>query len=116
MNQAEEIQQLREEVRYLKEKLTVLDGGFPREWRLTVQESRLLRALVLKDTVKVGEIIESVWWDRDEPSAPEQQIRVVMVRVRKKLAPYGIVLNSQPHYGYWLDLHTRVKLRERLGL
>ena len=116
MNQNEEIAFLREEVRFLKERLQTLDGAFPREWRLTVQESRILRALVMKDTVRVTDIIDQVWWDRDEPSDPEQQIRIVIVRIRKKLAPFGFAVNSMPHYGYWLDEAARKELRQKIGV
>ena len=116
MTLAEELEMLREEVRTLRERLRVMDGGFPVEWRLTRQESRLLRSLAMRERVQVSDIIENVWWDRDEPATPEQQIRIVMVRVRKKMKPHGVNVYSKPTYGYWLDEAVRKDLRQRIGL
>ena len=89
------------------------DVELPLEWRLTATEHRLFAALVI---AKSGGIVSKASLHTalsgiDEPDTDPKIVDVVVCKVRKKLEPFGIEIQTAWGKGYYLDLEVRQRFR-----
>ncbi|MCW4114765.1 helix-turn-helix domain-containing protein [Aurantimonas sp. MSK8Z-1] len=94
----------RERIRQLEGELA---GGFvpPEAWGLTRGETVILQLLVARPLVSM-EAIRLMLWPRER--AGDEVIYAHVVRLRRKLAPLGVAIESKRHVGYWLVDRERV--------
>jgi DNA-binding response OmpR family regulator len=96
---------LAEQNRWLMERLddfTRREKIFPSVWKLTPSQARILNLLLEKGFVKYGTIIEALYYDRDEPDAAGDVLKVSMCHLRRKLAPHGAKIITHWGQGYEL--------------
>jgi two-component system cell cycle response regulator CtrA len=102
---------LRERIANLE---AVLTGEFraPIEWRLTGQETRVFSVLVGRAVATKGAIMAALYSDRaDEDADVEPKIVDVFIcKIRKKLKPFGITIQTVWGQGYSLETATRASL------
>ena len=96
---------LAEQNRWLMERLddfTRREKIFPKDWKLTPSQARILNLLLEKGFVKYETLIEALYHDRDEPDAAGDVLKVSMCHLRRKLAPYGAKIITHWGLGYEL--------------
>lgn len=97
------IEELEEEVRQLRD-LLAPSLGFPRDFRLTPIEEKILSAIYARAPAVVAHerIRAAVYPDPD--TAPETNVIDVRVSsIRRKLKPYGIEIKNRWGEGLYLD-------------
>ena len=97
------IEELEEEVRQLRE-LLAPSLGFPRDFRLTPIEEKILSAIYARAPAVVAHerIRAAVYPDPD--TAPETNVIDVRVSsIRRKLKPYGVEIKNRWGEGLYLD-------------
>ena len=97
------IEELEEEVRQLRD-LLAPSLGFPRDFRLTPIEEKILSAIYARAPAVVAHecIRAAVYPDPD--AAPETNVIDVRVSsIRKKLRPYGVEIKNRWGEGLYLD-------------
>jgi two-component system cell cycle response regulator CtrA len=100
--QQQEIATLRERVRQLEDALVPTDVIVPIEWRLTVHEARLFAFLTTRDLATKQAIMQALYSDRagDEPEI--KIVDVFVCKLRKKLKPFGVDVQTVWGHGYRL--------------
>lgn len=103
---AEQVAELREQVRQLKHALRG-DLRWPPAWRLTRKETRMLGVLVVRDTASRTALLLAT------DAASEKSIDVSMSHLRPKLRRHvpGVTINTSVGLGYWLSRADRDRLR-----
>jgi DNA-binding response OmpR family regulator len=115
--QRKRIAELTAEVERLKEALyaTSVQMKLPREnVRLSTYENRLLHCFAQRRTVNVVSAIVALYYDCDLGDLPVSEhatISVLISRLRKKLAPFKIVIYNVKGEGWYVDEKTQQKLR-----
>jgi two-component system, cell cycle response regulator CtrA len=97
------IEELEETVRQLREQI-VPDVTFPREIGLTRMENAVLSFLLARspNVVSRDRITHAIYFDKDD--APGSAIvSVMLVKLRRKLAPYGVKIMTQWGSGFAID-------------
>ena len=97
---------LRERVRQLESKLTV-QCDMPLEFALTAHEHKILKMMVKRPGMVVTkeQFLTELYWDRagaDEPAI--KIIDVFLCKIRKKLAPFGISIETVWGRGYYVTV------------
>lgn len=107
----EENEILRERVYYL-ERMLLGDGEvMPPEFKLTSKEGQLLNALLARDILTKEQIMTALYSDRPN-EIPEQKIVDVFVcKMRPKLEPFGITIETVWGHGYSLTPESKTELR-----
>jgi two-component system cell cycle response regulator CtrA len=102
---------LREQAAYLQDALTC---GFlaPLEWGLTPQENRFLGALVGRVLATREMIMAALYHDRGADEAAAKIIDVLACKLRRKLKPHAIEIQTVWGRGYRLDTATRTRLKQ----
>ena len=78
---------------WMRELLIAREQFCPPEWRLTPMEGRVVTALMgSRHGLTLDQIVEALWWDKEEPETPEDTARHHISRARAKLAKHGLVL------------------------
>jgi two-component system cell cycle response regulator CtrA len=107
----EENETLREKIDYLER--TLLGDGIimPPEFKLTGKEGQVLNALLARDILTKESIMTALY--SDQPNAiPEQKIVDVFVcKMRPKLEPFGIKIETIWGSGYSLTVESKAELR-----
>jgi two-component system cell cycle response regulator CtrA len=92
----QEVLALREQVQTLRAKLADTQAVLPAEWKLTVTEDRVFRALLAVDCATRASIAEGA-------AVPETRtIDVYIARIRKKLTPFGVEIETVRDRGWRL--------------
>lgn len=102
-----------EEIFQLKSKLYGWDWEPPRAFQLTTGQSFMLAALMAHARVIPNWLLYQA--SREAPQthgvrADTKIVQVQMSHLRRKLKPFGVEINTQWGYGYWLSAETRSKL------
>jgi DNA-binding response OmpR family regulator len=108
------VDMLLEERRDLKKRLGLGEVIFPLEWKLTGQEARFLAALVnarRPDGAVSKEHIHEAMSASEEVHTELKIVDVICCRVRKKLAPYEIDVQTVWGFGYYLEADVRQRLK-----
>jgi two-component system, cell cycle response regulator CtrA len=101
--QQQEIAFLRERIRQLEDALVPQEVLFPIEWALTGSEARLLAYLTTRDLATKPQIHAALYSLRPDGDDPELKIVDVFVcKLRRKLKPFGVVIETRWGYGYAL--------------
>lgn len=101
---------LREQVRRL-ERALIDTKPLPFEWGLTGQEARLFGVMVNRRLATSDSIMAALYRDfgLDEPE--EKIVDVLVCKIRKKLKPFGVTIQTIWGQGYALEDGVRSQLR-----
>lgn len=108
-----ENEMLRAKVQLLEQELT---GGFvaPIEWRLTVQESKVMGVLLSRELATKSSIMTALYVDRHDGEVSEAKIVDVFIcKIRSKLAPWNIEIKTRWGQGYFIPAAQRRELAEK---
>lgn len=106
---------------FLRERVAALEAILmdcvrpPVEWRLTGQESRVFGVLVNREMATKGAIMAALYSERateDEVAEPKI-VDVFICKIRKKLRPFRVEIETVWGQGYALSSETRALYRRR---
>jgi two-component system cell cycle response regulator CtrA len=107
-----ENERLREEVAELRELLYGGERPTPVEWRLTAAETRVMMALAARELATEAHVMSALYGLRpDGDTAEEKIVDVFICKIRKKVAPFGVRIETVWGRGWTLDAQTRARLR-----
>lgn len=101
--QHHEIQTLRERVRQLEEALAPSSIIAPFEWGLTVSEARVFAHLASRAFATKQSIMMALYSDRPDQDPEIKIVDVFVCKMRKKLTPYGVSIDTVWGQGYALQ-------------
>lgn len=108
--QRQEIEQLRERVRQLEDILAPPGTPIPLEWRLTGKEARVFAHLTTRDVATKESIMLALYSDRADEGPEMKIVDVFICKMRKKIEPFGVTINTVWGTGYSLanraDFHA----------
>ena len=101
MNVHQEVEYLREENRQLKDALGAVANPFPKEWKLTKAEQRLLSCLATgQGGFRKEEALRAA--SSHHESSDRDLVKVRVSQMRKKLKPFGVEIRNVWGEGYEL--------------
>lgn len=108
MNLAERCAYLEEENRQFREMLRTPDSArFPKRWRLSLGEQRVLKSLISSvDGYRSHEALQFAGRAHDETS-DTKIVHVLVASIRKKLAPHGVSIETVWGQGYKIDAKSK---------
>lgn len=110
------VRRLEDEVATLRERVAalgqLLHGGFvpPLEWDLTVAEAGIIGVLMTRAIASKEAIMVLLYGDRAN-SADTKICDIFVCKIRRKLAPYGITIETAWGRGWWLAPETKARIR-----
>jgi two-component system cell cycle response regulator CtrA len=110
-----EIESLREELATLRAELCAPDWVAPIELKLTAKESQVLGCLCTQKRVLSKEALLRSMYDSRCAADEIPELKIVDVficKIRRKLKPYGISIETSWGNGYYLTDESRSKLTE----
>lgn len=112
MNIEERCALLEEENRKLRDAMRVPDRArYPAKWRLNGAEGRVLASLLDAPAgFRSKEVLYQAARRRESTEIDRQLLRVVMSRLRKKLAPFGVAIYTVKGEGYKLGEESKAKI------
>lgn len=106
------IEELEEEIRLIKAEMEPIVITFPIDWRLTAQQQRLLMALYRTvGTVRRDYLLRMM---ESKSEFPDRLLKVVMVKLRQKVRPFGIEIHNHFKIGYWIDAEGKAIVQAAL--
>lgn len=102
MRQQEEIETLRERVRQLEDALVPDAVTVPIEWRLTSSEARLFAFLTTREVATKAAIMQALYSDRPDEDPEIKIVDVFICKLRKKVVPFGVDIETVWGRGYTL--------------
>lgn len=118
---AERYGALQAENEWLRERVAQLEAAlgvgveFPPELRLTPNEARVLGVLWKRKVGTRDALMAALYRDRGRDEADPRIVDVYMSRLRRKLGPPGISIETRKGYGSSLTVAGRARLAELLG-
>ena len=111
----EENERLRDRVAFLEASLLGDSFLAPAEWRLTTSEARVLACLLARTFCTKDTLMAALYRDdgRDEPEI--KIVDVFICKVRKKLKPFGVFIDTVWGQGYRLDEANKHLVKEALA-
>jgi hypothetical protein len=109
VNLKDRTDELEETVRQLRALLRPL-GSFPAHWRMSPLQGRLLAALCRSGELNIEAACAAAGRGGSELTSPEV-VRQHISRMRSKLEPRGITIESAHGIGYYLDPDSLTKAR-----
>lgn len=108
------IEELEETIRQLREPAPVSEM-FPRDWGLSVRERDLLAILFRCRTAYLhrNAIMDAIYGDESD-EVQDQIVGVWIFKMRKKLKPFGMTIESRWGLGYFLPEETKEIIRNAL--
>ncbi|MFD1328272.1 helix-turn-helix domain-containing protein [Mycoplana ramosa] len=98
----DEVDMLRERVRQL-EAVLVPDGmQIPIEWKLTASEARVFSHIASRDMATKDSILLAMYSDRNDLPPEPKIVDVFVCKIRSKLKPFGVVIETVWGQGYRL--------------
>ncbi|WP_029002758.1 winged helix-turn-helix domain-containing protein [Azorhizobium doebereinerae] len=101
----------------LRERVAQLEGllGWrivvPIEWWLTKAEVVVMGALTARDMATKDFLMAALYHNDGRDAANEKIVDVFICKIRKKVAPFGVVITTVWGQGYSLDKETRRRLK-----
>ena len=111
---------LEEENASLRERVMALEAALMGEWTppiefgLTAQEGRVFGVLLKRQQASKDQIMAALYGNRLE-EAEMKIVDVFICKIRKKLGPFGIVIETLWGRGYALEAESRRRLVEEFG-
>jgi two-component system cell cycle response regulator CtrA len=112
---AEENQRLRDRVEVLERELGIRGFLPPIEWRLTGSEARVFGVLLARDLATKALCMAALYSDRIEDEVEIKIVDVFICKIRAKLKPFGIGIETRWGEGYFLTSETKAAVRAILG-
>lgn len=116
----DELQRLRDENETLRFRIRDLERNafgdvllFPPEWKLTNVERRILSVLTKRRLVPHDALVEAVYRDSEIPMS--NSLSCHLARLRQKLDPLGLYIETQIMVGYWVSQETQQRLKAESG-
>lgn len=104
-------EELQEEVRQLKDELYGRGWRAPAEFRLTAQEDRALAALVAQPGARgIDFLFDAATRGNASEGERSRLVTVIICRIRRKMKPYGLRIDTHYARGYSLDHESRARL------
>lgn len=97
-----EIEVLREKVRQLQDVVAPPDVVIPLEWRLTTNEARIFSHLTTREFATKQSIMAALYSDRADDDIEIKIVDVFVCKMRKKILPFGIEIETIWGQGYGL--------------
>lgn len=101
---------LREQVADLQRQLTA-NWVSPIEWRLTKRENGVMSVLVARGLATKDAIMAGLYSDKIGEEPEPKIVDIFICKIRKKLEPFGIQIETRWGQGYYLDDATRTLLK-----
>lgn len=104
----EMVEMLRDRIALLEERVRQLENALapvwnaPVEWRLTSSESRVFSHLMTRDVATKDSIMAPLYSDQLKDEVEPKIVDVFVCKLRKKLRPFGIQINTVWGQGYGL--------------
>lgn len=111
IRQQMEIETLRERVRQLEDILAPAAVDVPIEWRLTASEARVFAHLTTRVVATKQSIMAALYSDRPDDDPEMRIVDVFICKIRKKIEPFGV--NIQTVWGQGYALTDRAHYSER---
>lgn len=106
-----ENERLRDEIAVLKQSFS-LPALYPLEWKLTPTEARVLGCLATRGMMTFDMMMTAIYSDRvDQPLL--KILHVWVYKLRRKLKPFDIAIQSIWGVGYSVSPETRARLTEK---
>ena len=99
----ERLDLLEAENELLKGLLSASATHLPAEWELTSSESKIMGGLLSGRTLSADQMIQLLYWDKEEPDTAYNGLQVRLCHLRSKLKPFGIEIVCKWGVGYHLD-------------
>jgi DNA-binding response OmpR family regulator len=96
------------------EQLLGMAPTLPRPWRLTPREARLF-GLLMKHAVLSADFIIAAIWGGDAGTS-DKSLEVLVFKLRRKLAPAGIVINTEWSTGYYIAADHKRLARDLIAV
>lgn len=113
MRQQQEIETLRERVRQLEDALVPDAATVPIEWQLTSSEARLFAFLTTREVATKTAIMQALYSDRPDEDPEIKIVDVFICKLRKKVKPFGVDIETVWGRGY--TLHDRPTYQARIA-
>lgn len=97
-----EIETLRERIRQLEEALSPSAVELPLEWRLTASEARVFAHLTTRKVASKQSIMAALYSDRPDDDPEMKIVDVFICKLRKKVKPFGVEIQTVWGHGYAL--------------
>jgi len=111
MRQQQEIETLRERVRQLEDALVPEAVSVPIEWQLTAHEARLFAFLTTRDVATKPAIMQALYSDRADEDPEIKIVDVFVCKLRKKVKPFGVDIETVWGRGYSLRDRSSFQMR-----
>lgn len=120
MDLAQQVELLTQENTDLRERLAAVEAELgrapfltPAEWMLTVKEALLLGALLRRPACSKEAIMAALYDGRDQPEI--KIVDVFVCKMRRKLTPFGITIETRWGQGYALTDDARATARAAIA-
>lgn len=100
--QHRQIETLRERIRQLEEALMPSNTIIPVEWQLTAAEARVFAHLTTREMATKRNIMFALYSDRIDEEPEIKIVDVFVCKLRKKLKPFNVQINTVWGQGYSL--------------
>lgn len=107
----QENEMLREQVHRLENALSATSSPLPFEWALTAQETIVFGVLANRPLATKDAVMAALYRSMGKEEAGPKIVDVFICKMRKKLTPYGIMINTVWGQGYALADTDRAKFR-----
>lgn len=106
----EENADLKEKILYLEEMIAGKEM-MPREFRLTAKQEQVVFALYNRDVLTKENILQALYSDRPNDVPEIKIVDVFVCKIRPKLEPYGIKIDTVWGRGYLMPSESKAELR-----
>ena len=103
----------------LRERIAALEGvlfaahqDVPVQWNLTPSERRVFGVLLSRAVATKDAIMLALYGDRIDEGAEPKIADVFICKMRKKLAPWGVMIRTLRAEGWALDERSRAALKQ----
>lgn len=101
---------LRDRIAWLEDAMMAVKP-LPREWRLTAQEARVFGVLANREVATKEAVMVGLYSDRPDEDVAIKIVDVYVCKLRKKLTPFGIKIETIWGRGYSLASEHRDAFR-----
>jgi len=110
-----EAERLRDRIEVLEHELGIRGFLPPVEWRLTGSEARIFGVLLARELPTKALCMAALYSDRIDDEAEIKIVDVYVCKIRAKLKPFGIGIETRWGVGYFLTSETKAAVRAMLG-